>query len=1297
MSRRNAGGRLLALLGASTTMVFGTISCGPRADDINQVQPGYVRKSIFEQDSEWYYRRTVVKSETTNAFMIEGSGDLPMERVKWRIEEKTLMAYKPYDAVPGTGLGEYEGATDIGGAVLAAFPITSHFDIQRGYDAVTGVETNIIAENASDRPWNEREYFRVDWATDLISGSAADNVYEFPVSLVSTNTQWTDLDTRPTDTYASRFSDDYVEVTHNVFMSMDIYTCLGFLGWSTAAFGECGFGEAKLRHSFARIATPSDYIPRNYPDSIVRKDESGNAITDPVTGEVQREPIFNRFGVFRREIPTYDRGYGATESGKIYRAMIHNIWKRHTDDAGNEIPCNLQRCDREPKPIIYYMNAEFPERWRKAARETAAEYDRVFKGMVTDLVGAARTPEHMFEIRDNDCNIANVKAFVSNNMDLTYAVSRAVCQDGEACDKPLDKVAFGNLMQVCTSLEAATRDPATGKSAFDWQREGDARVSMLVYLNNPQRSGWGGYGPMHSDSLTGETIASTAWIRGHYYELTASNIVDYIELINDEKSIDQIIYGQDIRKHIAAVGKRGEDLAKRNPSQEFTDMLHQRLDRFGGKEDMLKQVDANHQLNRIRRSEGTRIEEAMITNRDLMMASGGMWHPEKGMEISDQLREAASPIGRVTQQNPMSLMRQHSRASLGNAGFCFLDYQFDQHWAGMALALKDLDRAARYQFVAEKILKHVFLHEIGHNMGLSHNFEGTYDALNYDDRFWNTFIGGSDDDKLFERVEEYRHTTVMEYIGQGKAAFGDFLGKYDEAAIRFAYANQVQTFADSRVSPDAGGGEAMRQWRYNNDYQDIADHLCDAGWPASRDGGCDSDDTRRAVIKTRQWVDFDPQNPPSNEVPYLFCDNTYDGLTPFCSTFDYGSNLKEIFDNYHTRWSNYFFFNNFLRDRLSPYGWTITAAMYPAVDALVFVSVAGQYLYYYQAQDPTFVNSPLGKDMQAVVARGLNMAAEVMSTPEPVRMCPWPGLTGDKVYIPYYFLNDCDQFADLSSDYAIAAEAIQLPLGDARPASLGWTADYEDYDFEFVGSYFDKSNVMWLLGLNSPTYLRYNYDIDYRTYSISLFRLFEPEIRTFYDKLINLDPYLIESDTAKDLGSYWCRDAEAPDVAHLGHFESRRMLDDQGTTQVSLPGPSTECEDPATIYPALLNNMPFSAMYWAHAVFSSDFDSELNMGKSLKIYVKGSYDDYPDWDLLDADQICTVTDLLTGLEFRAVRQPEGIPDLGCRLIEKSFDAQSDYLGNPTNPFYKERSRAWFERLEFARDLARVYGDAVILR
>lgn len=1288
MNGKKAGIRhLLALAGATTVAALAS-GCGSRASDINTVQPGYQKKAIFQQDSEWYYRRTIAKSETTNEYIIEGHGDIQLDRVRWRVEENLLIAYKPYENIPGAQNQEYEGTLNFEGTVVAEFPILYHFDIKRGYDPQTGNETNVIAENTTDRPWTEREYMRVNWSNNLIEGSiyADYSGYWFPVRIVSSALYWTDLQTSPTDEFASRFSNDLVEVTHGAFLGMDIYNCAAFGGYSWAAFGNCGFGEAKVRHSFTRIKEKSDFIPREYPDSYVRTGDDGKAITDPATGEVLREPIYNRFGIFRTEVPTYDRGYGTTESGRLFRAMIFNIWERSTDDNGNEIPM----AGRQPKPIIYYLNADYPERWRKAAREVAAEYDRVYRNMVVDIVDDDSTvPEHMFEIRDNDCNAGNIRSFVSNNPDYLSAVSRAVCADGQACDDPLSLVKFGNLTKVCTSLEAATVDPDTGFSAFDWQRIGDNRYNMVVWLNNPQMSPWGGYGPMHSDVRTGQSVSATAFLRGFGYEVAASSIVDYLELINDETNIPDIIYGQDIRKTATQSVERYNQIVKAKNSAAFSGMMEQRIAAHGrNRAELLREIDPDHQLNRLKRARGTQVEEAMITNFDLMMASDGTFNP-KNEVASEELVERASPLGRITMSNPYSAARQKARVALSKAGYCFLNYDFDVHWAGLALALKDLPRDQRYQIVAEKLIKHVMLHELGHNVGMAHNFEGSYDALNYGDTFWN-WHWGTDEDKLANRYDEHRNSTVMEYIGQGKGAFSDYLGKYDEAAIRFAYGNQVAVFASGAVDPGLEAGNQLREWRYMNDYTKIPDHLCGTS-------GCGSEDDARDAIRSRSWVTFDPQNPPANEVPFLFCDNTYDRMTPFCSTFDYGSNLREVFANYYTNWSNYFFFNNFLRDRLSPLAWSPDRAIYPLMNALLFVDTVGQYLYYMQASMPGFAQTDLGQDMLTTVASGMNMASEVISTPEPNRMCPWPGSGANgvpQIYIPYYFLNDCDQYASLNSEYSIAAQAIQLPLGDARPSTLGFTEDYEDWDWAFVGSYFDKSNVLWLLGYNRPRFFRFNYDLDMRNYDISLFRLFEPELRTLYNNLVNLDGYFITQDTAIDLGSYWCRSDTDPTVAHLGHFEPRRLIDPTSANP-SLPGPSAGCTNAAVIYPTLLRNMPFSAMFYGHALFSSDFDTELDMGKSMKVYVSGADDDYPSWDQLAADQICSCVDAQTGLDYRSIHQPEGVPDIGCRLVERACEAQNDYLGSNGDPGYKDRWRAWMERLEYARDLTRMFDHASI--
>ncbi len=1327
----NAAGRILAVLTATGTLGM-MAGCENRNPDINQVQPGYVRKAIFQTGNEWHYRRTVAKSETTNSLVIEGSGDIFLDRVKFEVQEHFLLAYKPYENIPGAQTQEIEGGginEFFKGVVVAAWHVESHFDIQRNYDPVTGNVTNVIAENSTDRPWSERDYMRVDYANNVINNASASQFWGpdttwgllYPVEWFSTGKYWTNLETRPTDPFASRFQDDYVEVTESVLLGMDVFTCAAFVGYSLAGYPNCGYGEAKVRHSFTRIDKASDYIPRDYPDSYVRKDAAGKPIYDDETGEVSREAIYDRFGVFRLEIPTYDRGYGNTESGRLFRAAIFNLWERHTDDQGNV----LAESARTPDPIIYYLNAEYPPRYLNTAADVAADYDRIYSSMTADLMGVSvmelrnriadgkRAPytlrddgAGMYQIRQNDCNEDNIISFVSNNEDLLFAVERAVCVDGTACDVTTgnlaDKIGVGNLKTVCTSLEAATIDPMTGKSQFEWQRIGDNRYKMVVWLNNPQQSGWGGYGPMHADGRTGESVSASAYLRGFSYEVGASNVVDYIEFINDEKSVSEIVFGQDVRRHASQTAARRATLSNTRPNQAMMQSLRGRIDNYGpGREALTRNEQPNDMDNRLARARGTRVEDKLITDLSLGMASDGAWKP--GDDVTEELLERASPFGLMTQQDPNAATRAQARAALGAAGFCFLKAEFDPSWEGLAEQMKDMCsmfegdpnfdpecRAKRYAHIADRLVKHVMLHELGHNLGLAHNFEGSYDALNYPDQFWDLHWADATQ-KVTGRYEEYRHTTVMEYLSM-KGAFADFLGKYDEAAIRFAYGNQVQVFDDTAVDTNLVGGEELRNWRYLNDYNRVPHHLCDA-----TDGGdCSSIEVSRSVIRNRKWVNFDHENPPVNEVPYLFCDNSYNRVTPFCATFDYGSSLSEIFANYYSMWSDYYFFNNFKRDRLSPLAWSPRRAMGAVYFTYNYIDTVAQWFYYLSAANSDFRGSALEADMVNTLGSGLNMAAEIIATPQPRRMCPWPG-SDPTVYLDNRFLNDCDEYADLNSQYAIDGEQIQPPLGDARPTTIGFTGDYEDYSWEFVGSYFDKINVMYMLGYTRPTLFRFNYDLDERFYQISLYRIFEEELDDFYGKLFGFDGFFLNQQTAVDLGSFWCRDETAPDVAHLGHFEPRKIMD--VSTGAMLPGPSASCVNPAYIYPDLLANMPYTAMFAAHALYSSDFDAQRDMGKKMKVYVVGSDDDFTAWanfancETAAAGEtcFCSITDDLTGLEYRGINQAGAeVESPACTLVSKAQDAQDNYDESSGNPFYKDNWRQWIERLEYARDLYRMY-------
>ena len=93
-----------------------------------------------------------------------------------------------------------------------------------------------------------------------------------------------------------------------------------------------------------------------------------------------------------------------------------------------------------------------------------------------------------------------------------------------------------------------------------------------------------------------------------------------------------------------------------------------------------------------------------------------------------------------------------------------------------------------------QILLGVLLHEIGHNLGLRHNFYGSIDKKNFDQND--------------EGVVEHPSSSVMEYTG----AFSEMPAgprAYDRAAIRFGYANAVKLKDETLDNGEVKKGEIV--------------------------------------------------------------------------------------------------------------------------------------------------------------------------------------------------------------------------------------------------------------------------------------------------------------------------------------------------------------------------------------------------------------------------------------------------------------------------------------------------------
>ena len=91
--------------------------------------------------------------------------------------------------------------------------------------------------------------------------------------------------------------------------------------------------------------------------------------------------------------------------------------------------------------------------------------------------------------------------------------------------------------------------------------------------------------------------------------------------------------------------------------------------------------------------------------------------------------------------------------------------------------------------LAKEALLSTLLHEMGHNFGLSHNFKASVDKKNY-------YVDGDELKEYFPMAGDIavnlKSSSVMDYLPYNVPQM-QVLGKYDLAALRFAYRSKIET------------------------------------------------------------------------------------------------------------------------------------------------------------------------------------------------------------------------------------------------------------------------------------------------------------------------------------------------------------------------------------------------------------------------------------------------------------------------------------------------------------------------
>lgn len=831
---------------AALLLSFG-VACSPSVGSVDRTQPNALKKTMFA--GIWYYRSMVVEADP-EAPIFEGSSS-DMEKIRWKIQKDRLVAYRSYEFIPYA-----EGMTDEGrdffGAPVAAFKIESHFDIQREYNATTGVETNVISENTTDRPWNEREYIRVDWSNNIVgtptllwtgwSGMEASFSANAMPGYYTQSTEATD----PNRPY---FVDDYFDITNNFAVQPSVNYCYWLLLYNGAA--RCGAANVRMRLAFKKIDETDDYETMYYPDELRLTNADGESYfldnsdhscsgQNPDECTEQTFPYDAAFGNFRIYRQAFDEEQYLTRTGRIYLAGRYDLWEDNFAPDGTKIPY----AERTPKPVVFYGDPSFPNEQEMIA--SAKQMGDNWAGPLEDVVAfkmglldADGKPDRaaaqekaggrMFQFVVNSCNPDAI---------WTYAEQHGLTNIVEDVVGGRENINRANVANVCAAVQyaqlqaGATLDPAEAEKdgvelAFQWQRLGDLRYNFENYVEENQAGPWG-IAQFAQDPETGEFIgANVANYFGNAGDRIAQSEVDVIQWLNGDLSSEDLYTGEEARKYV---------VSKRAAGQSTSNLIHRETRKAlqthedellkGGVKALFPDAVAGIEDTRFRQLwKGTKVESELLVTEDVLrtMAGADKYQPESGVSgaadvpvgVSDKALAAASPVnwGVTMQGNDFLKSAEHfGAAAVDMAAF------FDPNSTGMANTMKGWSRDAIYGRLRTILYGAVMMHEVGHTLGLRHNFRGSMDPQNYRPDFWYRCADGSQNCDAADATQawnnpptatnptqsnELKYASIMDYAFDIPLEGYYGVGSYDAAAIRFQYGEILEVWDNDKVSlPD---------------------------------------------------------------------------------------------------------------------------------------------------------------------------------------------------------------------------------------------------------------------------------------------------------------------------------------------------------------------------------------------------------------------------------------------------------------------------------------------------------------
>lgn len=994
-----------------------------------------------------------------------------------------------------------------------------------------------------------------------------------------------------------------------------------------------------------------------------------------VSDRRQYEPVnwsdtrFERFGYFRLSQDVVDRSTGKADDPAYgytdflnYNVHRHNIWQQWHDEDGAPLPFD----ERQVRKVVWYTTPELPAHLVYSSFDVVSQWNEVLMGTVRRLRGQALPSYPAVDCQtdapDGYC-YCQVDAQSGEPLQATCPgqydpfTAPDALPDGttraydcyvevpEGAEPDTDRRAvsdadfngwFGarmvgsecvNVLRINDCNRDTIADNDGTRSGLACQERGDLRFKFLSYVDQPG-TGFLGIATLRGDPETGEIIAGDANIGGPALDGFRTSALETYDLIQGNIDERDVVTGEDIRSYLSRLGQvqlpaqprydfsvatRSEQTGNATASTQRA-ALDGTLDRAADRLSRLRGSEGRANTFSDRRSSfiGGALERKLMSGTEGLVQAGFESLGSAPPELTEVVLDRASPFRNDVHAMQSAAALEERKRSRANVMLPNAYVDDSVQW----FVTKHADWSrARLEFGLNRLLyRQTQLHELGHCMGLRHDFGASADTDHYHPNYYaidaahplpdpgdydlDGTQGLSVDEQLeFERdlastrsarelsgIDGAMTSSVMDYSANWYQRLQP-LGRYDRAAIAFAYGDLVEAYegapqpttARAQLKYYQGGETCGRDsdCPYAQDGE-RAGELLDGNLDAGLTQRCE-DNPRTPGEKLCSNFDGDIAalgDASLRPLSYRFCtDSRADSTLPWCNRFDEGDSFREMVRNVAEDYERGYIFNAFRRyNRNFSIGGYASRLLGRRMQILQ--NIYYDLLYQVTAQPASArQDGPFGiYDQFLATTDILNFYGRILAQP---RIDNYAYQAATDSYVP----TGSPEPADL-----------EVPLGLGRYYSSSYQRGLSGFErIERIGSFYDKAYVMQLLTFRG---MRPEYTPDLAFYA-NFYDLFPVEIGQMFGGIIRGFPDSYSARVVCDNGERRCDD---PRIVYMDLYRG-------------------DCSDPATCRPD-----PAASTYGAYPVL--DGGSSLNLQIYATLYALTEFPIYYDTSFQNQLFVC---------------------------------------------------------------------------